>query len=190
MYSNINLSILALLATVHKKGGIVLVSIQQKSKGFTIIEVVLVLAIAGLIFMMVFIALPALQRSQRDTQRKNDLSRVQTAITNYTSSNRGALPSTPAAWQSFKSSYLLTNGDTFVDPLGSTSTQGGTVTSYVLTPTTSTTLTVDFATGQNIIYYTVGSVCGSTNDTVVAKGSRSVAFQMVLESGGYDCRSN
>ncbi|MCL2869540.1 prepilin-type N-terminal cleavage/methylation domain-containing protein, partial [Candidatus Saccharibacteria bacterium] len=33
-------------------------------QGFTIIEVVLVLAIAGLIFLMVFIALPALQRSQ------------------------------------------------------------------------------------------------------------------------------
>lgn len=32
-------------------------------KGFTIIEVVLVLAIAGLIFLMVFLALPALQRS-------------------------------------------------------------------------------------------------------------------------------
>lgn len=41
--------------------------------GFTIIEVVLVLAIAGLIFLMVFVALPALQRNQRDTQRKNDL---------------------------------------------------------------------------------------------------------------------
>ena len=44
--------------------------------GFTIIEVVLVLAIAGLIFLMVFIAFPALQRSQRDTQRRNDLSKV------------------------------------------------------------------------------------------------------------------
>ena len=42
-------------------------------KGFTIIEVVLVLAIAGLIFLMVFLALPALQRSQRDTQRKQDV---------------------------------------------------------------------------------------------------------------------
>ena len=38
----------------------------KNKKGFTIIEVVLVLAIAGLIFLMVFIALPALQRSQRN----------------------------------------------------------------------------------------------------------------------------
>ena len=40
---------------------------QIKDRGFTIIEVVLVLAIAALIFLMVFIALPALQASQRDT---------------------------------------------------------------------------------------------------------------------------
>ena len=64
----------------------------NNKKGFTIIEVVLVLAIAGLIFMMVFIALPVLQRAQRDTQRTNDVSRVQAAITQYQSNNRGALP--------------------------------------------------------------------------------------------------
>ena len=52
-------------------------------KGFTIIEVVLVLAIAGLIFLMVFVALPALQRSQRDTQRRNDMSRVDTSLVQY-----------------------------------------------------------------------------------------------------------
>ena len=65
---------------------------NQTKKGFTIIEVVLVLAIAGLIFLMVFIALPALQRNQRDTQRKNDLSRTLTAVQSYQSNNRGQLP--------------------------------------------------------------------------------------------------
>ena len=55
----------------------------NSKKGFTIIEVVLVLAIAGLIFLMVFIALPAMQRSQRDTQRRNDMGRVQTALLQY-----------------------------------------------------------------------------------------------------------
>lgn len=60
--------------------------------GFTIIEVVLVLAIAGLIFMMVFIALPQLQRSQRDTQRREDLSRLQSAIQNFQGNNNGRIP--------------------------------------------------------------------------------------------------
>ena len=35
--------------------------VNRRNKGFTIIEVVLVLAIAGLVFLMVFIALPSLQ---------------------------------------------------------------------------------------------------------------------------------
>ena len=65
---------------------------SSQKPAFTIIEVVLVLAIAGLIFLMVFIALPALQRNQRDTQRKNDMSRLKTAIDSYKSNNRGNLP--------------------------------------------------------------------------------------------------
>lgn len=63
----------------------------NNKQGFTIIEVVLVLAIAGLIFLMVFIALPALQRSQRDTARRNDMSRVDTSLVQYqTNNNTGA----------------------------------------------------------------------------------------------------
>ena len=58
-------------------------------KGFTIIEVVLVLAIAGLIFLMVFLALPARQRSQRDTQRKQDVAMVVTALHNWKANNKG-----------------------------------------------------------------------------------------------------
>lgn len=62
---------------------------QIKDRGFTIIEVVLVLAIAALIFLMVFIALPALQASQRDTARKNDVSIVSAAYNSALSNNRG-----------------------------------------------------------------------------------------------------
>lgn len=72
----------------------------NKTKGFTIIEVVLVLAIAGLIFLMVFIALPALQRNQRDTARKNDVNTVASAVTSYVSNNRGEFPDT-AGLQSY-----------------------------------------------------------------------------------------
>ena len=62
---------------------------ENNKKGFTIIEVVLVLAIAGLIFLMVFVALPALQRSQRDTARRNDLARVDTSLVQYQTNNQG-----------------------------------------------------------------------------------------------------
>ena len=58
---------------------------MKNKSGFTIIEVVLVLAIAGLIFLMIFLALPALQRSQRDIQRKNDIVRLSDALVRYKS---------------------------------------------------------------------------------------------------------
>ena len=65
--------------------------IKNNKKGFTIIEVVLVLAIAGLIFLMVFIALPALQRSQRNTRRRQDMARIMSAVVDY-QANNGKMP--------------------------------------------------------------------------------------------------
>ncbi|HSW92204.1 MAG TPA: type II secretion system protein [Candidatus Saccharimonadales bacterium] len=150
-------------------------NVQQKNKekGFTIIEVVLVLAIAALIFLMVFIALPALQRSQRDTQRKNDMSRVQTAIQNFQSNNRNKLPGFDAG---FISSYLTVGGDTFADPNG---------TGYSFT---TTAVPDDFA-GDGKITYTVGSVCDG--EALKSKqGANKVAIQYKLEGGGIECVSN
>lgn len=68
--------------------------IKSKS-GFTIIEVVLVLAIAGLIFLMVFIAFPALQRAQHDTQRTDDMARVQAQLLQWQNNHSNNLPSPP-----------------------------------------------------------------------------------------------
>ena len=104
-------------------------NLTKSKKGFTIIEVVLVLAIAGLIFLMVFLALPALQRSQRDTQRRDDLARFQTAIANYQTNNRGKIPGNNVAsgsnaeayrkaYAEFMVNYLWVGGDEYVDPDG------------------------------------------------------------------------
>ena len=64
----------------------------HQRKGFTIIEVVLVLAIAALIILMVFIAWPALQRTQRDQARKNDVALIGSVIGTFKSNNKGKLP--------------------------------------------------------------------------------------------------
>ena len=82
---------------------------KNSKSGFTIIEVVLVLAIAGLIFLMVFIALPALQRSQRDTQRRDDLAMLATALNSYSTNNRGKVPTDVKAWANFWTTYLKSN---------------------------------------------------------------------------------
>src|SRR5688500_8468995 len=93
-------------------------NVQQKNnqKGFTIIEVVLVLAIAGLIFLMVFIALPALQRGQRDGQRRNDLSRALSKLQDYQTNNRNKLPAASEWNTTFVTQYLRAGGDSFDDP--------------------------------------------------------------------------
>ena len=52
----------------------------------------IVLAIAGLILLIVFLAIPALQRSQRNTGRKEDAGRLVTAIGDFVSNDGGTLP--------------------------------------------------------------------------------------------------
>ena len=163
---------------VHKKGGKYIMKTHQKEKGFTIIEVVLVLAIAGLIFMMVFIALPALQRSQRDTQRKNDISRLNTALASYESNNRGDIPKTAAEWATFVTGYVRTAGDTFVDPNGE---------DYIVT--TTATLPTTFKDTEPYIIVTLNAKCNGES-VATGQGSRKVALQMKLEGSGTVCVNN
>jgi len=161
---------------------------HKKTKGFTIIEVVLVLAIAGLIFLMVFLALPALQRAQRDGQRKTDLSRAQTAINNYQSNNKGALPSS-SSLQSFVDKYIVTAaGDSFIDPLGAGSGNNS-ATTYVLTSNNADLAGVFSEATQNIMYYSTGRSCG-LDGALVSASSKKVALSMYLEGGGVACVNN
>jgi prepilin-type N-terminal cleavage/methylation domain-containing protein len=65
---------------------------NRKEEGFTIIEVLIVLAIAGLILLVVFLAVPALQRNSRNTSLKNDVQNVLGGITEYQNVNSGSMP--------------------------------------------------------------------------------------------------
>ena len=60
---------------------------KKSQKGFTIIEVALVLAIGALIFLVVFLAVPALQRNQRNDARHRDVSNVVTAVSSWVGNN-------------------------------------------------------------------------------------------------------
>ena len=87
--------------------------LKQRENGFTIIEVVLVLAIAGLIFLAVFIALPQLQRSQRDSTRKSDVGRLIAGINQYTANEGNGIPPASAAAME---TAVITGG--YVDDFG------------------------------------------------------------------------
>ena len=146
-------------------------NIQQKEKGFTIIEVVLVLAIAGLIFLMVFIALPALQRNQRDTARKSDVTIVAAGVTSFSSNNRGAFPDALQI-----KSYATNVSDNSRTPDGTDANlRVNTVTLTPLKPVDSE------------IVVTKGTTCGAANTESVTFGKGSARqFTVVtkLESGG------
>lgn len=143
----------------------------EGQKGFTIIEVVLVLAIAALIFLMVFIALPALQRGQRDTARKNDASVIASALTASKGNNRGSLPTTAAAFGDFKDEYL-------VDPLSQY-----TPADVILANDTQRT-----GNPGNQAWVFTGDKCSTTSSDAVAGNSRTAAIRISLETGGVFCQ--
>ena len=191
---------------------------KNNRKGFTIIEVVLVLAIAGLIFLMVFIALPALQRSQRNTRRRQDMSRILSAFTEY-QSNVGHMPDSydRVTYPSGKSagtelsnlvnkyitgkndystaenvvSTALTDcqgNDQFCDPDG---------TSYhfqTRTKLTSNQAAFDataYITENHAIYYYGNAKCGSQEAYIAGgSGTNDIALLYKLEGGAIYCGDN
>ena len=160
---------------------------SSQKPAFTIIEVVLVLAIAGLIFLMVFIALPALQRNQRDTQRKNDMSRLKTAIDSYKANNRGKVPKSsiigydnmPFSTTELGVNYLKAGEGEFKDPNGEEYLARAANTRAVGFKVSS-----DFS---NSVFITFSKKCGSDGALVEADGTNNYAIQYVLEGGGTYC---
>lgn len=150
-----------------------------KNKGFTIIEVVLVLAIAGLIFLMVFIALPALQRNQRDTQRRDDASRFISQLSSFSTNNKGKVPSDDDALTSFKENYLKWTSDATTSEFNDPKTGEPYVINYgVAQPS---------ADGE--IQYSAKATCdGETMK--ISTNSREAAVAMKLEGSGVFCQTN
>lgn len=169
---------------------------NRQRKGFTLIEVMLVLAIAGLIFLMIFIALPALQRQSRDAQRREDFSQLASAIKKFQENNRGAIPSglgdasrgssSGTTWSGFYHDYLK---EGFIDPSGG---------NYVFHVVECGETEVDKAckSGTNLrsatfpndfkIYIVTGASC----DGEIARASanpRRLAIEYKLEGGGVYC---
>ena len=160
---------------------------RKNKDGFTIIEVVLELAIAALIFLMVFIALPALQRNQRDTQRKSDAGRVASQIAQWQSSHRGAIPAvtpTNEFTATFIPQYMQAGGGQFNDP------NGNNYAVQITTTAIAANLASNSTTGA-ILRYNPGTQCN--NDPAgVPTGSTARKFSVTvqLESGIAYCVDN
>ena len=178
---------------------------KTNKKGFTIIEVVLVLAIAGLIFLMVFIALPALQRSQRNTQREDDIARFLTAVNDYQTNNSGQTPftkptsdaGTGSTNSNFIKRYIEENYDgsktppcngscpQFTDP-------DGTMYDFVVWSNKHSQADNTFGGAvDHHVYVVVNAGCGATEGTWTAgTGDRQIAMFYIEEGGAIVCNDN
>jgi prepilin-type N-terminal cleavage/methylation domain-containing protein len=88
-------------------------------RGFTLVEVVIVLAIASLLFGVVFMAVAGAQKARRDDTRKHDLDRLAGQLEVYASNNEGRYPlangnPSDGFTGAFENEYLPSN---FQDPL-------------------------------------------------------------------------
>lgn len=155
--------------------------LQNESKGFTIIELLIVLAIAALIILIVLIAVPQLQRNQRNTARQSIVGRITTEINNYSGNNNGRIP-VQADLPGFVTRYL--EGVNIEDPqLGTTMPV-----TYVASG-----LEAGVPAGANLppvgtIFYHDGFTCDG--ESLVAANPRNFAIWTQLEGGAVYCLDN
>jgi prepilin-type N-terminal cleavage/methylation domain-containing protein len=143
-------------------------SLLKDKKGFTIIEVLIVLAIAALILLIVFLAVPALQRNSRNTQIRNSAASVLGGVGEYVSNNNGQLPTT-----------ITTATDGTVTISGASGTSSNTIKIQAGHTATNGT-TMPNATGNITIYF--NRKCnGNSFDTNAS--SRAYAAGYRIESG-------
>jgi prepilin-type N-terminal cleavage/methylation domain-containing protein len=146
----------------------------KKEKGFTLIEIVLVLAIAGLLLVIVFLAVSGAQKSRRDTQRKNDLSRIASSLESSASNNNGSYPGGAGGqtWAAFWTAYVNNATSNLKDPsTGTVYTQG---------PQT--------GTGGNPTLTALGS--GATATVAYDISGRTYHVCINLEQGTQFCQNN
>ena len=159
-------------------------NLYKRKSGFTIIEVMIVLAIAGLILLIVFLAVPALQRNAHNTSIKNDVAGLLAGVNEYVNNNNGSVP-TGLANQTVSS----------VDITGGAGTNNATVKIGYIDGTTGVTLskatapvTNNQATGTVHIY--TSAVCNGNDATNAGATSRNVVALYALEGGAKECQAS
>lgn len=184
---------------------------EKNLDGFTLIEAVLTLAIGGLIFSLVFLALPAVMANARDGERRDDVLFTVNKLKNFqANNNRGALPTdaisgdgvyvngsgadinfvatTGTKWKDFYNSFF---SDAYMDPRGTRynwrivkcgASTGNACTNSKLAAFMNGT----FETNNFTMYFVVGASCNG--DTAVATpNERMVAVLYRLERAGTYC---
>lgn len=159
----------------------------KKEKGFTIIEVLIVLAIAGLILLVVFLAVPALQRNARNTQRSTDAGNILSSLSEYVGNNNGQLPADTGSIGGSGSALTIGASGSNTVPVSLGYYQVSGVTLVPNSPAAN--LTNDTTTDQ--IRIVKGATCHPTTIGNAQVGStRSVVALYTLETSSKQCRQS
>lgn len=150
---------------------------KQVASGFTIIEVMIVLAIAGLIMLIVFLAVPALQRNAHNTSIKNDVSSILGAVNEYENNNGGNLPTAVSV-----SGSVLTVGSSCTTAGSNCSTAN---VGYVTTVSNPTGTIATTAPALGTVKLFSSATC--SGNTPVAGPARSMVAYYQLEGGAVQC---
>lgn len=148
---------------------------KSEAEGFTIIEVLIVLAIAGLILLIVFLAVPALQRNSRNTERKNDVSSLGSAISEFVDNNSGTPPASSTDEDS-----IMANWKPGFYSNGSGTAANSSVTFSINTGAKATADPADI----NKINVGTYSTCSGNASTATGATPRSIAITYDVETGG------
>lgn len=136
--------------------------LEKSSQGFTIIEVMIVLAIAGLILLIVLLAVPALQRNARNTAIKDDAGAIAAGISEFATNNDGAKPDATGADSNQSGATITLNTAT------GTATTAKVQSSDVVTFGNATTAAVTGVAGNIYVDYGVSCNGGTTAGTATA----------------------
>lgn len=129
---------------------------KLSEKGFTLVEIVIVLAIAGLIMVIVFVGVQGAQRARRDAVRKNDNARIAALLEQFRSNNNGNYPNAASFTTTTSGNF---NGD------------------Y---------LQRDISLDNEYTYTTTATTCNVSNAGTVyysGTGGTTYSLKMCLESG-------
>jgi prepilin-type N-terminal cleavage/methylation domain-containing protein len=157
---------------------------QRKAEGFTIIEVLIVLAIAGLILLVVFLAVPALQRNARNTQRSNDIASVLGAMNEFVNNNNGTLPTGAAVAADGTLTISGAAGSNSV-----TTKLGYYKSGVSLSAAAPGAVGVNSTTTNTVVLYTAAD-CNSSGTQAIDGQTRGFAATYTLEAAAKECKAS
>jgi len=153
----------------------------RAKEGFTIIEVIIVLVIGAVIMLAVFLVVPQLQRTQRNSRAQNDARRILAAAEQYAANNNGTYPNCAAETAANKP---LNNGTT-----SNVCTAITNITGAVVTPSNTNYQTVVAAPTTTSQIAIVKDVAGCANPGTTPSFSAGTKFMVVTfnDGGGTYC---